>query len=54
MGEQVAMGVCQKEPDGSVPRECWRRISMTYHPDKKQMMVENYYPYEISMDAGPR
>jgi hypothetical protein len=52
MGEQVAMGVCQKEPDGSVPRECWRRISMTYLPDKKQMMVENYYPYEISMDPG--
>ncbi len=54
MGEQAGMGVCQKEPDGSVPRECWRRISMTYQPDKKQMMVENYYPYEISMDPGPR
>jgi hypothetical protein len=47
MSSQMGMGHCEADGKGFTPERCWRRISMTYLPEKKQMMVEDYYPYHV-------
>jgi Caspase domain len=54
MSPGAGMGLCQSDGKGPVPDKCWRRVSMTYDPGKRQMMVEDHYPYHISADSPAR
>jgi hypothetical protein len=54
MSPGAGMGLCQSDGKGPAPDRCWRRLSMTYEPDKRQMMVEDHYPYHVATGPAAR
>lgn len=47
MSPEAGMGLCESDAKGYRPDRCWRRISMSYLPEKNLMMVEDYYPFAV-------
>ncbi len=46
-GGRAGGGLCKTQPgDNYRPERCWKRLSMTYNPQTKQLLVEGYYKYE--------
>lgn len=52
MSPAAGMGHCRKTANGMTPDYCWRKISMKLEKAENKMLVENWYPYKVSMSCG--